>query len=269
MAGLQRAALVAARHQHQGAVEWKHLVEEHRNVHRARLGHAVVARPGAVVLVPLPCVALERRLGVELELMDVEAFAEQLLQRRDQARVMRQKPEHLVELVRGECGARRAAFLAPYFRAVELEDRVALRAHQRDLVIGEAVGEKQIAKLVELTELLGGQFHGMPPAGRLMRLSKTGRIVAQSFRCSAPILRYRAAAGTGAAKLPLARRSTSASTTSIAMTPSGIRVACAKVRAISGTSQRNASADFSHGAKPRAMPSTVRNAIAGASTIRS
>jgi hypothetical protein len=54
--------------------------------------------------------------------------------------------------------------------AVELEDRVALGAHQRDFVVGEAVGEKQIAKLVELTELLGGQSHGIPPAGRLIRL---------------------------------------------------------------------------------------------------
>jgi hypothetical protein len=33
--------------------------------------------------VPLPDIALERGLGVDLELMDVNTFAEQLLQRLD------------------------------------------------------------------------------------------------------------------------------------------------------------------------------------------
>src|SRR3954451_5907441 len=83
---------------------------------------------------------------------------------------MSKKPEHLIELVRGECGARRAGLLAPHFRAVELEDRVALRAHQRDLVVGKATRKKQIAKLIELTELLGGQLHGGPPANFIGRL---------------------------------------------------------------------------------------------------
>src|SRR4029077_11760135 len=129
-----------------------------------------VARPGAVVLMPLPDVTLEGGLGVELELMDVELLAEQLLERRDKARVMREQAEDFVELVRGERGARRAGFLPPDLGAVELEDRVALRAHQRDFVVGEAVGKIKIAKLVELTELLGGQSHGIPPAGRLVRL---------------------------------------------------------------------------------------------------
>ena len=87
VAGLEHALLVAAGNQQQRAVDRHHLVEEHRDVHGARLRHAVVARPGAVVLVPLPDVALERGLGVELELVDVDVLAEILLQRADQPRV--------------------------------------------------------------------------------------------------------------------------------------------------------------------------------------
>src|ERR1700724_581737 len=78
------------------------LVEKDRDVHGARLGHAVVAGPGAVVLVPLPDVALERRLGVDLELVDVDALAEQLHERLDQARMVRHQPERLVVGVGGK-----------------------------------------------------------------------------------------------------------------------------------------------------------------------
>src|ERR1700738_3689834 len=111
MSGGERAALVAARYQHQRAVEREYLVEEHRDVHRARLRHAVVARPGAVILVPLSHVALERRLVVELELVSVDGLAERLPQRLDQARMMCQQTEHLVILVRRKRSPRRAALL--------------------------------------------------------------------------------------------------------------------------------------------------------------
>ncbi len=119
---------VAAGNEQQRAVDRHHLVEEHRDVHGARLRHAVVARPGAVVLVPLPDVALEGGLGVELELMDVDVLAEILLQRPDQPRMADQQAEHLAEGVRREGGARRAGLLAPDLLAVGLEDLLALDA---------------------------------------------------------------------------------------------------------------------------------------------
>jgi hypothetical protein len=164
VAGLQGAVLVAARHQHQSAIERKHLVEEHRDVHRARLRHAVVARPGAVVLVPLPDVTLERRLGVELELMNVDILAEHLPQRLDQARVMRQQAEDFVVLVRREGGARRAVLLAPDLLAVLAEDVVGAAAHQGDFLLGEAAREEAVALIVELADLLCGQFHRRTPS---------------------------------------------------------------------------------------------------------
>jgi hypothetical protein len=80
--------------------------QKHRNVHRPRLRHAVVARPGAVVLVPLPHVAFEGCFGVDLELMNVDILAEQLPQRLDQPRMACQQTERLVEGVRGKGGAR-------------------------------------------------------------------------------------------------------------------------------------------------------------------
>ena len=72
------------RDQHQRAVDRHHLVHEHRDVHRPRLGHAVIARPGAVILMPLPDIAFEGRFGVDLVLVHVELFAKDLLDRLDQ-----------------------------------------------------------------------------------------------------------------------------------------------------------------------------------------
>jgi hypothetical protein len=79
--------LLAAWDQHQRAVDRYHLVHEHRDVHRAGLGHPIVARPGAVILVPLPDIALEGCLGVDLVLMHVELLAKHLLDRADQPRM--------------------------------------------------------------------------------------------------------------------------------------------------------------------------------------
>ena len=84
MAGLEHALAVAAGDEHQRAVGRGHLVEEHGDVHGPRLGHVVVALPGAVVLVPLPDLAVEGRLGVDLELVHVDRPAEQLVDRPDQ-----------------------------------------------------------------------------------------------------------------------------------------------------------------------------------------
>ena len=64
--GVEHALLVAPRQQQQRPVGGGHLVEEHRDVHRARLRHLVVAVPRAEVLVPLPDLAVERGLGVHL-----------------------------------------------------------------------------------------------------------------------------------------------------------------------------------------------------------
>jgi len=46
--------------------------------HRARLGIRFVVLPGAVVLVPLPDVRVESHFAVDLELVHVQFFAEEL-----------------------------------------------------------------------------------------------------------------------------------------------------------------------------------------------
>src|SRR5205823_3031463 len=108
-----------------------------------------------VVLVPLPDVALESGLGVELELMDVNVLAEILLERADQPRVADQQAKHLAEGMGREGGARRPGFFAPDLLAVGLEDLLALDAEQRDLLLRKAVRQEDIALVVEGLELLG------------------------------------------------------------------------------------------------------------------
>src|SRR3954470_1560305 len=163
MTGGESAVLVALRNQHQRAVDRQHLVEEDRDVHRARLRHAVVARPGAVVLVPLPDVAFERRLGVDLELVNIDAFAEQLLQWLYEPRVMGHQPEGFIIGMRGKCGARRARLLAPDLPAVGPENAVGFAAQDRDFVFGETVRKEYVALLVEGLDLLRCELHGVLP----------------------------------------------------------------------------------------------------------
>jgi hypothetical protein len=97
----------------------------------------------------LPDVAFERRLGVDLELVNIDAFAEQLLQWLHEPRVMGHQPEGFVIGMRGECGARRAGLLAPDLPAVGPENAVGFAAQDRDFVFGETVRKEYVALLVE------------------------------------------------------------------------------------------------------------------------
>src|SRR6266567_6557954 len=74
-----------------------------------------------------------------------------------------QEPEALVVGVRGKGGARRARFLAPQLRPVGAVDRLGLAPQRRDLVRAEAIGQKEIAVVVERLQLLGREPHGGPP----------------------------------------------------------------------------------------------------------
>jgi hypothetical protein len=116
--------------------------------------------PGAVILMPLPDVAFERGLGVELELVHVDVLAEQLAQRLDQPGVSRQQAEHFAEGVRGKRGARRAGLLAPDFLAIEFEDVFGFDAQQRDFFFREAIREENVTLFVEGAKLFGVELHG-------------------------------------------------------------------------------------------------------------
>src|ERR1700687_5200303 len=120
--GLEVAGGLALRHQHQWTVDRHHLVEEDRDVHRPRLGHAVVAFPGAVILVPLPDIAGEGRFGVDLVLVHVDLLAEDLLHRIDHARMRAEQAEPLVVWVGGKGGARPPALLPPHLRSLGVVD---------------------------------------------------------------------------------------------------------------------------------------------------
>src|SRR5437016_12164328 len=93
---------MAAGNEHQRPIELVDLVEENRDVHRASLGHQIVVLPGAVVLVPLPDVAVESHFAVDLELVHVQLFAEKLHDRLDHARMARELRECGSEQMHGE-----------------------------------------------------------------------------------------------------------------------------------------------------------------------
>ena len=105
MAGIKAPFLVRTRDEHQRAVELVDVFEKYSDVHRARVRHVVVVEPRAVILVPLPDVAVERGLAVYLELVDVNAVAEDLLRGFDQARMAAEPAVSVVVGMRGEIGA--------------------------------------------------------------------------------------------------------------------------------------------------------------------
>src|SRR6478609_7699742 len=140
---------MALRNEHQRAVYRHHFVEENRDIHRPRLRHAVVARPGAVILMPLPDIAIEGRFGIELELMDVNVLIEQLPQWLDQPRMLGKEREDVAEGMRCEHGARRAGFLPPDFLPVELEHPLRLVTQQRGFFLAETTGKVNEALLVK------------------------------------------------------------------------------------------------------------------------
>ena len=76
--GVEHIRPVALPNEKQRPVDRHHRIEKHGDIHCPRLGHAVVTRPSALILMPLPHIAFGRRLGLELELMNVDIFAEPL-----------------------------------------------------------------------------------------------------------------------------------------------------------------------------------------------
>ena len=160
--GIHHAQLVTPRDEHQRAVELVYFVQKDRYVHRARFGHLIVVQPRTVVLVPLPHVAVESHLAVDLELMHVHRFAEELDDRIDHARMAREFGERIAVHVRREVRANNIAGLFPYVLGTPLGiyTRHFLRQHC-DLFGLEQAGKEEIAVAIELRKLLCGKFHGL------------------------------------------------------------------------------------------------------------
>src|SRR5579871_1755509 len=113
MTRLEVPGLVGFRHQQQRTVDGHHLVQKYRDVHGARLRHAIIAFPGAVILMPLPDLAREGGFGVDLELMHINRLAKELLDWPDHARMFAEDAKSFVIKMGGKSRARRPAFLAP------------------------------------------------------------------------------------------------------------------------------------------------------------
>ena len=61
--------LVAVRYAQGRAIRGRHVIKEHGDVHSPRFWHVIIVRPCAVILMPLPDVAIEGRYGAHLVLM--------------------------------------------------------------------------------------------------------------------------------------------------------------------------------------------------------
>src|SRR5664279_1961280 len=144
--------------------------------------------PSSRFQVPLPDIAGEGGFGVDLVLVHVDLLAEDLLDRLDHARMRAEQAERLVIEVRGKGGARRAALLAPHFRAVGVVDTFRLVRQQGYFLAAEQFGQEQPALAVEVVDLLLGQFHGgssfwflaLLVVGARLRASRTVRPLGSS-----------------------------------------------------------------------------------------
>jgi len=162
--GFNHTLTVRAWNEPERPVELVDLIKKNRDVHRSRLGHGVIAMPCAEVLMPLPDIAIEGLLAVDLELMHVDRLAKNLLHRLHHAGMTGELREHIAVRMRCETGAWcDAILLANDFGAmfgVDARDFVAQHLH-----FGSAKErrEKQVSVAFELLALGGGQFHGGSP----------------------------------------------------------------------------------------------------------
>ena len=160
VAGRDGALFVRARYEEQRAVELVDLIEKHRDVHRAGIGHVVIGLPGAVVLVPLPDVAVESLFAIDLELVHVDRLAEDLRHRVDHAGMASELGEGLVhQMGRKDRANRVRAFFANHFLALLAIERRHFGEQHRHFLLAEKRIKEQIAVPVKGLELRGGQFH--------------------------------------------------------------------------------------------------------------
>src|SRR5262249_47965261 len=128
--------------------------------HRPGLGHLVVVEPGAVVLVPLPDVAVEGHLAVDLELVHVHVLAEEVPDRLHHAWVARQLGERVAVHVRREVGAHHVAgLLAHGLRPALRVQSWDLVDEDLDLLVPEQARKVEIAIPIEPLCLLLGELH--------------------------------------------------------------------------------------------------------------
>src|SRR5262249_42497834 len=124
----------------------------------------------------------ERRLGVDFELMHVELFAKDLLNRLYHARMRGKQPERLVIKMSGKCRARGTALFAPDFRPVGVVDAHRLGRQEIDFLRAEQLGKKKPAFAVENLDLLSRQFHRVFLLTRMLRSRRHVAVCKQSSR---------------------------------------------------------------------------------------
>jgi hypothetical protein len=143
---------VRAGHDHEWPVELRHLVEEDQRIDHAALGDVIVGAVGGVVLVPVPHVAVERRLVVDDELEDVDRFAEQFLDGAEHQRMADDTAEDVAVEVWVEHAAKRAPVLLQHQpRAVRVvNDAVEFVVDRRHLLRGQQSASKDVAHFLVL-----------------------------------------------------------------------------------------------------------------------
>ena len=158
--GVDHPQLMAARDEHQRSVELIDLVKKDGDIHRARLGHLVVVLPGAVILVPLPDITVEGHLAVDLELVHVKLFAQNLPHRIDHARMAAQSGKGRAVHVRGKVGAHGiAAFFTYVLRTLLAVEQGHLIDERLHLIGIEQRRKEQVTVALEILELLLVQLH--------------------------------------------------------------------------------------------------------------
>ena len=167
--------LMAFGNQHQGTIERKHFIQKDRDVHCAWLWHPVFFQPVSIVLMPLPDVAGELGLCVDLVLVEIDAFAIHLHQWLNQPRMATERVENLRIAMNSERGSGRAVLFQINLVARQGEQTVRLPLQDINLFLTEIIGQEQPALIAKLLQLRIVQFHRVdPPSDTAITFSPTG-----------------------------------------------------------------------------------------------
>ena len=156
------AVHVGAPDEVQRTVELGDLVEEDVQVEGQRLGYPVLVVVRGEVVVPLPLLAGEGLLGVDLHLLDVQLVdPEELPGGFHEARVTNNRGEHVISQVQAHRGADDVSGLLPeVLRPALVEQPRQPSEHRLNLTGREQSGQDEQAITLERCNLLVGQPHG-------------------------------------------------------------------------------------------------------------
>jgi len=124
-------------------VRRRDLIQKNSDVHHQHFGHAVIATPNTIVLMPLPDRPFEGRLGIDLDLAHANLLAKKTVDRLDQAWDPTEGCKGIIAGMGCKSGSWSAGAFPPDFFAILAIDRLGLVSKESDFLLRKNSSRKR------------------------------------------------------------------------------------------------------------------------------